>query len=80
MNKYFKILIWPIAIISLLYLFIIWETLPEKIAMHFDLQGKPDRYGDKSELLLMIAILCVMSIALFFLLSNIYRIDPKKYA
>ncbi|MGZ8522955.1 MAG: SdpI family protein [Chitinophagaceae bacterium] len=80
MNKYFKILIWPIAIIPLLYLFIIWETLPGKIAMHFDLQGKPDRYGDKSALLLMVAILCVVSIGLFFLLSNIYRIDPKKYA
>lgn len=80
MNKYFKILIWPIAIIPLLYLLIIWKSLPEKIAIHFDLQGHPDRYGDKNELLLMIAILSAMSIGLFFILSNIYRIDPKKYA
>ena len=80
MNKYFKILIWPIAIIPLIYLLVIWKSLPEKIAMHFDLQGHPDRYGNKTELLLMVAILGLISIGLFFLLSNIYRVDPKKYA
>ncbi|MGZ8557528.1 MAG: SdpI family protein [Chitinophagaceae bacterium] len=80
MNKYFKILIWPIAAIPLIYLLVTWNSLPEKVAMHFDLQGQPDRYGNKNELLLMAAILAAVSIGLFFLLSNIYRIDPKKYA
>jgi uncharacterized membrane protein len=80
MNKYFKILIWPIAAIPLIYLLVTWNSLPEKIAMHFDLQGQPDRYGNKNELLLMAAILAAVSIGLFFLLSNIYRIDPNKYA
>ena len=80
MNKYFKILIWPIAVIPLLYLLVIWKSLPEKIAMHFDLQGHPDRYGNKTELLVMTGVLALVSIGLFFLLSNIYKIDPKKYA
>ena len=80
MNKYFKILIWPIAVIPLVYLLVIWKSLPEKIAMHFDLQGHPDRYGDKTELLVMTGVLALVSIGLFFLLSNIYKIDPKKYA
>ena len=80
MNKYFKILIWPIAIIPAIYLLIIWKSLPEKIALHFDWQGHPERYGNKTELLLMVSILGLISIGLFFLLSNIYRIDPKKYA
>jgi len=80
MNKYFKILIWPIAIIPIVYLAATWKSLPEKVAMHFDLKGNPDRYGNKTELLVMVLILGVMSIGLFFLLSNIYRIDPKKYA
>lgn len=80
MNKYFKILIWPIAAIPLIYLLVTWNSLPEKVAMHFDWQGHPDRYGNKNELLLMVAILALVSIGLFFLLSNIYRIDPKKYA
>ena len=80
MNKYFKILIWPIAIIPLIYLLVIWNSLPGKIAIHFDWQGHPDRYGNRNELLLMVAILAAVSIGLFFLLSNIYKIDPKKYA
>jgi uncharacterized membrane protein len=80
MNKYFKILIWPIAVIPAIYLLVIWKSLPEKIAMHFDLQGHPDRYGSKNELLVMTGILSLMSIVIYFLLSNIYKIDPKKYA
>jgi len=80
MNKYFKILIWPVAVIPLVYLLIIWRSLPEKIAMHFDLQGNPDRYGNKTELLIMTGVLALMSIGLFFLLSNIYKIDPKRHA
>jgi len=80
MNKYFKILIWPIGLSPIIYLAVAWSSLPEKVALHFDLKGNPDRYGDKTELLVMVLVLSVMSIGLFFLLSNIYRIDPKKYA
>ncbi len=80
MNKYFKILILPIAAIPLIYLLVTWNSLPEKVAMHFDWQGHPDKYGNKTELFLMVAVLALVNIGLFFLLSNIYRIDPKKYA
>ena len=80
MNKYFKILVWPIAAIPLVFLAATWKSLPDQVAIHFDLQGHPDRYGNKTELLLMIGILSAVSIGLYFLLSNIYKIDPKKYA
>ncbi len=80
MNKYLKFLIWPVAAAPLLYLASIWGNLPERIAMHFDLEGKPDRFGNKTELLVMVIVLSAMSVGLFFLLSNIYKIDPKKYA
>ena len=80
MTRYFKILIWPIAIIPSVYLAFIWPSLPEKVAMHFDLKGNADRYGNKTELWIMVGILSLMSVGLYFLLSNIYKIDPKKYA
>ena len=80
MTRYFKFLIWPVALIPIAYLAVIWQSLPEKMAMHFDLKGNPDRYGNKTELLVMVAVLSCMCIALYFLLSNIYKIDPKKYA
>ena len=80
MTRYFKYLIWPIALIPLVYVLSIWQGLPEEMAMHFDLKGNPDRYGNKSELLVMTAVLSAMSILIYFVLSNIYKIDPKKYA
>ena len=80
MTRYFKYLIWPLALIPLVYLLSIWQDLPEEMAMHFDLKGNPDRYGNKSELLVMAAVLSAMSILIYFVLSNIYKIDPKKYA
>ena len=80
MTKYFKLLIWPIAIAPVIYLGFIWQQLPEQVAMHFDWKGNPDRYGNKTELLVMILVLAAMSAGIFFLLANIYKIDPKKYA
>ena len=80
MTRYFKYLIWPLAVIPLVYLLSIWQDLPEEMAMHFDLKGNPDRYGNKFELLVMAAVLSAMSILIYFVLSNIYKIDPKKYA
>lgn len=80
MTKYFKLLIWPVAIAPLIYLAFIWRQLPEQVPMHFDFKGNPDRFGNKTELLTMILVLAAMSAGIFFLLSNIYKIDPKKYA
>ena len=80
MTRYFKYLVWPLALVPVVYVLVIWQSLPETMPMHFDLKGNPDRYGNKSELLVMIAVLCAISIGIYFLLSNIYKIDPKKYA
>jgi uncharacterized membrane protein len=80
MTKYFKYLVWFIGLIPVIYLAFAWSSLPEKVAMHFDLEGRPDRYGNRSELMIMIIVLSLMSIGVYFLLANIYKIDPKKYA
>lgn len=80
MNKYFRILIWIIAAVPLIYLGITWTSLPAEVPLHFDLHGRPDRYGSRNELLVVVAMLSGMSAGMYFLLSNIYKIDPKKYA
>ena len=80
MNKYFKWLIWLVGLVPGIYLATTWKSLPEEVAMHFNLHGDPDRYGNKTELLLVVALLCLVSVGIFFLLSNIYKIDPKRYA
>jgi uncharacterized membrane protein len=80
MNKYFKWLIWLVALVPGIYLATSWKSLPETVAMHFDLKGNPDRYGNKTELMLMVALLSLMAVGIYFLLSNVYKIDPKRYA
>ena len=80
MNSLLKRIAWPIMMAPVVYLAVVWNRLPEKLAMHFDLQGNADRYGNKNELITMILILLGTNILLYLVLVNIYRIDPKKYA
>jgi uncharacterized membrane protein len=80
MEKLLKKAIWLVILIPAAYLAIVWNSLPASIPMHFDLEGNVDRYGDKSELLIMLGILTAVNVAVYLLLPNIYRIDPKKYA
>jgi len=80
MNKLMNRLIWLVAVVPAIYLAIIWNTIPATVAMHFDINGKPDRFGDKSELIILVLILLAVSIGVYFLMANINRIDPKRYA
>lgn len=82
-NKMNKLINWLVALVILIpgiYLAFAWNSLPAKVPMHFDINGNADRYGDKSELLRTVLILPAVSLFVYFLLANIYRIDPKKYA
>jgi len=59
-----------IALIPFLYLGIIYNTLPPQVPVHLNIQGEIDRFGSKSELIL---------IAIFPLLAYlIFIIVPKK--
>jgi len=65
-----------IAIVSLpfIYLAYIWNELPEKVPMHWNIKGEIDRFGEKSELLL-IPILLPLLVYIIFLI--VPKIDPK---
>lgn len=65
-----------IAIVSLpfIYLAYIWNELPEKVPMHSNIKGEIDRFGEKTELLL-IPILLPLLIYIIFLI--VPKIDPK---
>lgn len=64
----------------LIYLAIVWKTLPEKVAMHFNIKGEADRLGSRNELITTIIIMTVVNMIVYLLLTNIWRIDPKKNA
>lgn len=68
----------PLLIISILpvsYLIYIWNTLPEKVPMHYNLQGEVNRYGSKSELVFISLFLPFLMYGIF---SLVPYIDPKK--
>lgn len=80
MNKLLNRLIWLVALVPAAYVAVIWNKLPDKIAMHFDINGDPDRYGNKTELVGVTLLLFAISIGVYYLMVNINRIDPKRYA
>ena len=80
MDKFMKKIVWLFIIAPAIYLAFVWKTLPETIAMHFNLKGDIDRYGSKNELATMILILIAVNTVIYLLLPQVYRIDPKRYA
>ena len=63
-----------IVVLPFIYLAYIWQSLPDKVPMHWNIKGEIDRFGDKSELIL-IPIMLPFLIYLIFLLVPV--IDPK---
>ena len=69
-----------LVLIPVGYALYLLPTLPESIPTHFGVDGKADTYGPKSSIFLAPAILGVVSLFVFLLLSNIKKIDPKRAA
>lgn len=64
------------AIVALpfIYLAYIWNELPERVPMHWNLKGEIDRYGDKTELLIIPLVLPLLIYLIFLIVPYI---DPK---
>lgn len=80
MDKLLNRLVWPVIIAPAIYLALVWQKLPEKVAMHFDLKGNADRIGNKSEMITTAILLILMNAVVYLIVTNVYRIDPKRYA
>ncbi|MEW5674790.1 SdpI family protein [Flavobacterium enshiense] len=63
-----------IALLPFAYLAYIWSSLPQKVPMHWNASGEIDRWGDKTETI----IIPILTVGLsYFLLLVIPKIDPK---
>jgi uncharacterized membrane protein len=80
MDNILRRAVWPIILVPGLFLALMWNRLPDQVALHFDLKGEPDRMGSRDQLLLTAILLIVMNAVIYLIITNIYRIDPKKYA
>src|SRR5215208_4681216 len=73
-----KLFVIIIACLPLVYLAIVWNSIPEIIALHYNEKLQADRMGSKSELWIAVGIVAAVSIAVFFLLQNLHLFDPKR--
>lgn len=80
MDKILKYILWPILLAPALYLIFIWNSLPDNIVLLTKPIETADRVGNKSELIKRTLIFLALSTGVYFLISNIYRIDRRKYA
>ncbi|HEX6849180.1 MAG TPA: SdpI family protein [Chitinophagaceae bacterium] len=80
MDKILKRIVWLFVIAPAVYLAIIWNSVPATVPLHANLNGEVDRYGSKTELITVIAILTAVNVLVYLLLPQVYKIDPKRYA
>ena len=64
-----------LVLLPFIYLFFIWNKLPEIVPTHFNIRGEADGWGDKYDLILMLLLLPVLT---YVLMLVIPKIDPKK--
>jgi len=64
-----------IVLLPFLYLAYVWNQLPAEVPLHYNIKGEVDRYGDKSELIM---IPIMLPLLIYVILSVVPYIDPKK--
>lgn len=69
MDKFMNLLTLGLIFFMIIFTICYYSILPEKIPMHFDLNGNINRYGDKSSIFILPLITFVMGIGLL-ILSN----------
>jgi uncharacterized membrane protein len=74
----FLLVVLFIIFIPLVYLGVVYNSLPSTVATHFSLNGQPDDYSNKSTFVFLVVFLLVMAVGVYLLLTNLEVIDPKK--
>ena len=63
-----------IMLLPFIYLAYVWHELPDKVPIHWNVQGQIDRYGSRSELIIVVFALPVL---IYLILLAVPLIDPK---
>lgn len=75
MTKLTNKLILAVLILSpLVYLALVWSSLPDEVPLHFGINGEPDRWGSKITLIYLPGL---MPLGMYLLMKVIPVIDPK---
>ncbi len=63
-----------IVLAPFIYLASVWENLPNSVPLHWNIEGEIDRYGEKSELIL---IPILLPLLIYVIFTIVPLIDPK---
>lgn len=63
-----------IVLLPFIYLAFLWNKLPKTIPIHWNINGEIDRYGEKTDLLLIPILLPLLTYLIFLVIP---KIDPK---
>lgn len=67
-------ILWLVIILPLAYAAFIWNQLPSEVPLHWNLKGEINRWGHKSELI----VIVLLSAFTYGLMAILPAIDPKK--
>ena len=73
------LLVLGLIAIPFFYAYYLYPNLPNKIPIHFNIQGEVDGWGSRESIFLMPFVMGLVSLFVFFTLTNIKKIDPKRY-
>ena len=74
-NNLLEFLIWAVALVPLAYLLISWQEMPDRVPIHFNLEGEADDWGSKN---FMAGMILLLTLGMNLLLLVIPNIDPKE--
>ena len=67
--------LWLLILVPFAYLAYMWKLLPDQVVMHYNIDGEPDRWGSKTELVI---IPCLMPLIIYLIMLFIPVLDPRK--
>jgi uncharacterized membrane protein len=68
------VLVW---ILPMVYLLMLYPSLPDTVPMHFNASGVADGFGKKSSHMMIMCGLWVFNILIYLLVRNVPKLDPK---
>ncbi|HEY1022288.1 MAG TPA: SdpI family protein [Flavisolibacter sp.] len=77
-NTAYLLVVIFLALTPIAYLAMVYDSLPQQVALHYGTDMKPDRFGDKKELWLVTILIATVSVVVYGLLTNIQHFDPKR--
>jgi uncharacterized membrane protein len=73
-----EILVFTLILLPLFYLLKIYPSLPPIIPTHFGIDGKPNGFSDKHQIIWLIIFTSLLSAGSYLLIKHLPRFDPKK--